>query len=307
MNKIFLSFILLASVCTLTAQKETEPITFDAGSFTITTLNENEVQRPSKPNNLIGATEEILNQYIPGGTYNSATNAFLLESSGKNILVDAGVGNRLTDNLAKCGKNPGDIHIILLTHMHGDHIGGLLKDGKKVFPNATLYMSHAEHDYWTNNEIMQSLPENKRRGFTHAQEVVKIYRDKLQLFVPDEADKMKQELLPGIRSIAAYGHTPGHTAYLLDSDGYQLLIWGDLTHVTPIQIPRPEIAVTYDTNPEQAIKTRQQLLKYVSENRIRIAGMHVEYPGLGNVKGDPSEGYDFKLLCDCEGSLPDAR
>lgn len=305
MNKLFLSSVLLASACMLTAQKETEPVTFDAGSFKITTLNE--VQQPGKTNMLIGATGEMLNQYIPEGTYNSAINAFLLESPDKNILVDAGLGNRLTENLAKCGKKPGDIQIILLTHLHGDHIGGLLKDGKKVFPNATLYVSRAEHDYWTDKEIMQRLPENKRGGFARAQEMLAIYRDKLQLFVPDEADNIQQELLPGIRSIAAYGHTPGHTAYLLDSDGYQLLIWGDLTHVTPVQIPHPEIAVTYDTDPEQAAKIRQRLLKYVSENRIRIAGMHVEYPGLGDVKGDPSKGYGFTLLCDCEGSSPDPR
>jgi glyoxylase-like metal-dependent hydrolase (beta-lactamase superfamily II) len=298
-NKL-ITLILLSSFYTATAAQEKEsPSMYGVGSFSITVLPE--MQQKNNKDILIEATDDMLKKYIPGGTYPAAINAFMVETPDRTILIDAGLGIKLSAHLETCGKKAEDIDIILLTHMHGDHIGGLLHEGKKSFPAAALYVPQPEYDYWMNDDIMSAQPANKQKGFLHAREVLAAYKDSLHLFVPAETGDATNELVTGIRAFAAYGHTPGHTAYLLDSDGQQLLVWGDLTHAMDIQIPCPQVAVTYDENPARAIESRQRILKFVSENKIRIAGMHIEYPGMGDVSGNSTGGYDFTLLCTCEG------
>jgi glyoxylase-like metal-dependent hydrolase (beta-lactamase superfamily II) len=277
-----------------------EPVTFGVGAFSLTTMPE--VRQEGKTDILIGATDGILDRYAAGRTYRTAINAFMIETGdGRTMLIDAGLGRNLIRNLERCGKKAEDVEIILLTHLHGDHIGGLMKDGKKAFPRAALYVSQAEYDYWTNDDVMQRLPENRRNGFVNALKMLDVYKDNLHLFVPGEGEDTANELLPGIRAVAAYGHTPGHTAYMLASDGYKLLIWGDVTHATSVQIPCPQVAVTYDTDPAMAVDTRRRILKYVSGKGIRVAGMHIEYPGLIDIKGNEAGGYTCNLLCVCEG------
>ncbi|MDR3251950.1 MAG: MBL fold metallo-hydrolase [Tannerella sp.] len=295
-------FMLLTSILStpaLTAQEAAAvPITYNVGTFGVTTLTD--AQNQMNAGVLIGATDEMLSRYLKDGKANGAINAFLVETSDRTILVDAGLGNKLVDNLKTYGKTPDDIDVILLTHLHGDHIGGLLRDGKKVFTKAEVYVSQAEYNYWTNETILKGLPENKRGGFARAVEAMKAYKDKLHFFVPTEAGK---QLLPGISAVEAYGHTPGHTAFLLESDGSQLLIWGDVTHLTPIQIPCPQLAVTYDVDPTVAIASRKRILQFVASKKIRVAGMHIEYPGIGDIKGDADKGYSFSLTCKCEGTV----
>lgn len=298
---ILLIIMFLLAVRPAIAQEEESPSMYEVGSFSITVLPE--MQQKGKKDILIGATDDMLKQYVPDGTYPTAINTFMIETPDKTILIDAGLGLKLFSHLERCKKKKEDIDIILLTHLHGDHIGGLLKDGKKNFPEATIYVSQPEYDYWMNDKIMSAFPESRQKAFANAREVLNTYKDKLHLFAPTETGDTGEELIPGIKGIATYGHTPGHTAYLLHSDGEQLLVWGDLTHAMDIQIPRPEVAVTYDTDPVQAVDSRRKILKYVSENKIRIAGMHIGYPGIGNIRGNSSKGYDFTLLCTCEGTF----
>ncbi|MDR0394384.1 MAG: MBL fold metallo-hydrolase [Tannerella sp.] len=279
-------------------------ITFNAGSMTVTLLSE-APQEQGKTGILIGATEEMLKQTAPEGVYPTAVNAFLVETETHTILFDAGYGRKLFDNLKAYRKTVADIDVVVLTHMHGDHIGGLLRGGaEKSFPAASLYIPKPEYDYWMSDEAMLKLPENRRGGFAAARKVVDAYKDKLHLFVPGETDGA-EELIPGIRSIAAYGHTPGHTGYLLESEGSKLFIWGDLAHAMAVQMPYPAVAVTYDVDPVKAVEYRRRLLEYVSDNKIRIAGMHVPFPGIGDVKKNQSGGYVFTPVCDCEGRLPE--
>jgi len=300
-GKLIIMALLLTAIYSVKAQEEESPSMYEVGSFFITILPE--IQQNGNKDILIGATDAMLKQYIPDGTYPTAVNAFMIETPDNTILVDAGLGMKLSGHLEACEKKAEDIDIILLTHMHGDHLGGLLKDGKKSFPAATLYVSQPEYDYWTSDAAMSAVPENKQKGFLNAREVLNTYKDNLHLFIPGSAEDTEKELLPGVRSIAAYGHTPGHTTYLLNSDGEQLLIWGDLTHAMDIQIPCPQVAVTYDVDPVQAVESRQRLMKYVADNNIRIAGMHIEYPGIGDIRGDNTKGYRFSLLCTCEGTF----
>ncbi|MDR0620237.1 MAG: MBL fold metallo-hydrolase [Bacteroidales bacterium] len=246
---------------------------FDFDGFTLHILSEG--QQQGNKSILLGAADSIIEKYTEKGSFPNAVNCFLVTTqNGKNILVDAGFGKLLFDNLNALNLKPEDIDCILLTHLHGDHIGGLVKDGKITFPNSQVYMSRNEFDYW------------KKQNNRLAQDVLEKYEKQIHLFVPNKIDEKRVTIIkeiPELSAIAAYGHTPGHTMYLFNSEK-PLLIWGDLTHAMAVQMPHPEISVTYDVNPEISAESRLEVLDYVSRNRIFIAGMHIAYPAVGIIK-----------------------
>ncbi|MDR1919166.1 MAG: MBL fold metallo-hydrolase [Tannerellaceae bacterium] len=274
-----LHFIIMPGI--ISAQDAASLFTYQLGSFEITLLSESQGQ--GNQGVLIGATPEMLQKYAPDGTYPMGTSAYFVKTPDMNILVDAGYGRNLFSNLQAIGITPEQVDAVLLTHMHGDHIGGMLREGKPSFPHAEVYLAQPEHDYWA----------NESRG-QQAREVIAAYKGRLQLFQPLEIGQQGEPLGPGILGIAAYGHTPGHTVYLLESGSDKLLIWGDLTHAMAIQMPYPQVALTYDVNPQDAIAYRKKILEYVEQNRIPVAGMHIAYPGIGSItKGETPGGYTF--------------
>lgn len=238
-----------------------------------------EVQRMGKQDILLGVSSEDIAKFIPSGTYPSAVAVFLVRTPNRTILIDTGYGTKVAENLAFCGVKPEDIDAVLITHSHGDHIGGLLKDGAPAFPNASVYIAKPEYE-WSESVREKLAP----------------YR-KVEQFTPGGLES-GDELIPGIRPIAAYGHTPGHTLFMIGSKGRRLLVWGDLTHAMAIQMPMPGISVTYDKNPVEAAVSRRAVLKYVSDNKIPVGGMHIAFPGMGRVAPDPKSpnGYSFDPL-----------
>jgi glyoxylase-like metal-dependent hydrolase (beta-lactamase superfamily II) len=275
---LIFSGLILTNLSTIAQDKDVFIVKI--GNVKVSTLPESQGEGNAKI--LIGATTEQISKYLPDGKFPIATNAFLIQKNGQNILVDAGFGRKLFDNLQSLGVAPEQVNFILLTHMHGDHIGGLLRDGKKSFPNADLLLSREEYDYWYNDKN-----ESQKR-------VLDVYKENLILFDDKEFDEMGEDVVPGIEGIAAYGHTPGHTAFLLSEGNDKLLIWGDLTHAMKIQMPCPDVAVTYDVNPEIAVKSRKKILEYVSKHKIPIAGMHIAYPAIGSVASNNLGGYVFE-------------
>ena len=282
------------SVATEQSDNEIEQLIYHypLGSTEVVLLSDG--QNTGDPSVLIGASEEIIKEFVPTGKAGSAFNIFLLKLNGKNILVDSGMGFHLVENLAKEGISPEQVDMVLLTHMHGDHIGGLMKDGQRVFPNAELYISKKEVAYWTDKKIQASLPEGQQRGFAGAQAVVEAYKDKLHLIEPQQAEKM-EELIPGVKSIASYGHTPGHTCYLVENGGSKLFIWGDLINFPTVQVPHPEIPTRHDIDPVKAAESRAQVLNWLESQGLTVAGMHVPYPGMGNLTRT-QRGLELQLL-----------
>ena len=292
-NPITLSAIAFLSIMTTYCAAQTPgAFSYNAGKFEIILLSEG--QGNGSASILIGASNEMIGECLTDGTFPNATNAFLVRTPDKkNILVDAGYGTRLIENLKEYGVEASQIDAILITHAHGDHISGLLQEGKPVFPKATLYLSKLEYDYWTNDSEMNRMPENRQGGFQKARETIAAYKDRLHLFQPTGIETQPTNLFDGVEAILAPGHTPGHTLYLIGSGKSKMLIWGDLTHAMTIQMPYPEVAVTYDVAPELAVESRKKVLKYVVKNNISVAGMHIPYPGMGTVAENGKGGYTF--------------
>jgi len=292
-------FMLFFAMPDLKAQDDA--IVFDIGAASISLLAEGE--RQNGTGILIGATDEMIKNAIPDGTYTMATNAFMIEMGGKVLLFDAGLGQKTIDNLTVYGKKASDVDAVFITHFHGDHTGSLMINGQKGYPNASLYVAKQEYDYYMNDAEMTALPENRRGAFTTARNIFDAYNDKLVVFTPNEIESAT-ELIPGVKGVAAYGHTPGHAGYLVESAGQKLFLWGDLAHAMAIQMPYPEVAVSFDTDPVKAVAVRQRLLNYLVAKGIEIAGAHIPFPGMGNLVKQESGGYEFIFMCTCGGRFP---
>ncbi|MDR2801929.1 MAG: MBL fold metallo-hydrolase [Prevotellaceae bacterium] len=288
---LFIATVLAAMPAT--AQEAQEIFKYHSTPVGVSVLPE--LQQNGRTNTLIGATPAMLEKYAPDGIIPSAVNAFLIYRYGQLTLIDAGFGRKLFEHLQSLGLQADDVSVVLLTHLHGDHIGGLLRNGKAAFPNATVYLSKQEYEYWTSDEEMNKLPEDRRSGFENARKALAAYDGKVFLFEPAKIDaEAQREVIPGIYGIAAFGHTPGHTLYKIDLGAEQFLVWADLTHATAVQLPHPEVAVTYDVHPEQAIASRKEVLAYAAKNALPVAGSHIAFPSVGWVFENKQGGYVFQ-------------
>ncbi|GHV69322.1 hypothetical protein AGMMS49928_11190 [Spirochaetia bacterium] len=257
-----------------------EIFTYKAGAFDVYMLVESRRQGGNS-SILLNVSPEQIARYIPGGSYESETNTFVIRQGRRVVVVDTGFGGAIFDSMKKLGIDPAQVEAVLLTHLHGDHIGGLQRDGKALFPNAKVYLAKQEKDYWTQTNVNAG-----------AVAALAAYGSKVETFLPAELGAKLTEIIPGISPIAAFGHTPGHTLYLVGSGGDRLLIWGDLMHVQNIQFPLPDVSVSYDTDPKAAAAIRRKVLEYVSANKIAIGGIHLVYPAIGTVRPEGS-GWSF--------------
>jgi len=217
----------------------------------------------------------------------TAVNAFLVNTGSHLVLVDAGTAQcfgptlgAIKNNLRAAGYQPEQVDTILLTHLHPDHACGITDQGKAAFPNATVYASKADGDYWLNKEIALKAPQDAQPMFKLAQDAVAPYAEqgKLKLYRPGD------RLLPDLDVIATPGHTPGHTSYLFSSGGQKLLLWGDIVHSHSLQFAKPDVAVDFDTDSKQAIATRQKVFADAAENKLWIGGAHLPFPGLSHMR-----------------------
>ncbi|MGX7704335.1 MBL fold metallo-hydrolase [Methylobacterium sp. Gmos1] len=216
-----------------------------------------------------------------------SVNAFLVLGGPAPVLVDAGMGaggpaslGQLPKALEACGVAPGDIGTVLVTHLHSDHVGGLTgPDGSPLYPNAEVVIPEEEAAYWLADGAEARAPEGAKAGFRRAQALVATYGDRIRR-------AGEGEVLPGIEAILAPGHTPGHTAYRIQSGESSLLIWGDVVHLPAIQFVRPEAGVSFDVDGAIAAATRKRILDQAAADRLLVAGMHLEFPALGSVRRD---------------------
>jgi glyoxylase-like metal-dependent hydrolase (beta-lactamase superfamily II) len=224
-----------------------------------------------------------------------SVNGFLINTGTKLVLVDTGAGTffgptvgKLVKNLEASGYRPEQVDEIYITHMHSDHIGGLLKDGKMAFPNAVVRASQLEADYWLSKAKMAAAPAEAKDGFVNAQKAFEPYVAAGR-FKPFKGDV---ELVPGIRSVANPGHTPGHTLYMVESGGEKLILWGDLMHVAAAQFPDPSVSLQYDLDVPAAREQRKKVFADAAEHRYWVGGAHLPFPGIGHLRTNGSS-YTF--------------
>jgi glyoxylase-like metal-dependent hydrolase (beta-lactamase superfamily II) len=219
-------------------------------------------------------------------------NAFLVNTGSKLVLVDTGAGalygaccGKLLDNLRAAGYRPEQVDEVLLTHLHKDHVGGVLHDGQIAFPNAVVRVSRKDADYWRSRTSRQAAPPFLRSFFDSADAALAPY-DTAGRLRPFSGDA---EIVPGIRSLANAGHTPGHTAYLVESRGQKLLLWGDIVHVAPVQLSDLRASVKYDSSDVDAQRARSALFERAVKEHIWIGAAHIAFPGLGHVGRDGNQ------------------
>lgn len=277
MKKIICLLVIFMTINAMGEAQNLNLYSYKVGQFEVVLMSEG--QGNGKPGILIDATPEMMAQTMPDGTFKNAVNTFLVKTPDQNYLIDTGFGRNLWSNMTAAGVSPEQIRTVIITHMHGDHVGGLLKNGEAAFPNAKVIVSEIEYSYWVNEKKQEA-----------AINIAKKYADRMERIKPEQLGSKTGD---GIYFIEAYGHTPGHMVCLIQSDGQQLMIWADLTHAMAIQIPYPEVAVTYDTDPVKAVESRKKILAYVAENKIPVAGMHIPYPAFGRIEKGKEEGYKF--------------
>jgi glyoxylase-like metal-dependent hydrolase (beta-lactamase superfamily II) len=262
---------------------------YAVGDFMVTALQDGSIDLPAGayrglPADQIQAlsarTFALSDKGVP-----TSVNAYLVDTGAHRILVDAGNADcygwklgGLRANLQAAGYVPKDIDIIVITHLHGDHVCGLAAGGKRLFPKAVVWVAAEEAAYWLDVKN-KATPKPARTALA-------LYGKDFRTFKAGDA------IAPGVTTVPASGHTPGHTAFLFESKGASLLAWGDVVHNHFVQFSHPEASVMSDVDAAQAVATRQALFAKLAANNTAVAGAHLPFPGIGRVRKD-GDGYQF--------------
>lgn len=270
---------------------------YKLGSFEITVIADSETFIDG-PYPLIGAnaTEDDVRRlmrdnllpetkYQPGFTpmiVNTGRELILFDTgNGENGFVPRPAGGWLARELGPAGIKPEDIDIVVLSHGHPDHVGGLIEGGKPLFPNARYVIGAIEYDFWA--------PEGKHTG--DLEKFASVFRANTKA-IADRFTFLKpgDDVVTGIRAVEAYGHTPGHLNFLIESDGKAIYFWGDCAHHQVASLARPDWHCVFDVDAEVGAATRKRVYERLATDRIPVIGYHMPFPSVGYVeRASPTE------------------
>lgn len=269
------------------------------GSFEVTALNDGTVDLPVHQlltNTTPASVTAMLARSYLKSPLETSVNAYLVNTGSKLVLIDTGAAGlfgptlgRLLTHLKASGYRPEQVDEVYVTHMHGDHVGGLVADGRRAFPNAVVRADVNEGGFWLSTARMNAAPEAARGGFKGAMTSLNPYVE-AGAFKPFDG---ATELVPGIRSLPAHGHTPGHTAYVVESDGQRMVMWGDLMHVAAVQFAHPTVTIQFDSDSAAAAPVRAKNFADAAAQGYYVAVAHVAFPGIGRLRSDGSGGYEW--------------
>lgn len=224
--------------------------------------------------------EVLASQFLPPQGWVNSFTPTLVETGSEVVLFDTGLGEggrqggmgQLRDRLAAAGRSAEDVSIVVLTHFHGDHIGGLMEGDAPAFPNARYVAGQAEYDFWTAPERLSGPTEGAAKNV--AAKVVPL-AEKMTFIGDGDA------VVPGITGMLAAGHTPGHMIFLLESEGKKLAVTGDTANHYVVSLLRPDWHVRFDANKEMGAASRRKVFDMLATERMPFIGYHM--PSVGFV------------------------
>jgi glyoxylase-like metal-dependent hydrolase (beta-lactamase superfamily II) len=271
------------------------------GDFEIIALNDGVVRRPLAAEYVKNAPldqvqEQLKSQGLPTEYIDVPFTAFLVVAGNRRILMDSGFADngapttgRLMANLSAAGFKPEEIDTVLISHYHGDHINGLRnKAGQLMFPKAKIMVPAAEHAFWMDDARMNAAPEAMKGAFQNVRRVFGGLTG--EQMIQFESGK---EVAPGINSVAAFGHTPGHTLFTVQSKAEKFAYVADLTNIPQLFARNPDWAVQFDMNADAARDTRRKVFEMIINDKMMAGGFHFPFPAFGKID-KLGNGYDFK-------------
>ncbi|HVK53911.1 MAG TPA: MBL fold metallo-hydrolase [Burkholderiales bacterium] len=269
------------------------------GDFEVTSLSDGTVDLPVekllKNTTPTKVTQALSKSYLKS-PLETSVNAFVINTGGKLILIDTGASTlfgptlgKLLANLRASGYQPEQIDEIYITHMHADHVGGLMTNGQIAFPNAIVRANKHESDFWLSQANMDKAPAEAKSFFQNAMTSINQYVA-AEKYKPFDGDA---ELTPGVRAYSSKGHTAGHSSYIVESKGDKLVLVGDLIHVGAVQLENPSVTITFDANNKEAEAERKKEFSKAAKQGYLIGAAHLPFPGLGHLRAD---GKGFRWL-----------
>jgi glyoxylase-like metal-dependent hydrolase (beta-lactamase superfamily II) len=271
------------------------------GDFEITVVSDGARAIPLSPTFVRNVNiEQVLAvaeaAYMPKGSIIAPFNPMVVNTGSKLVLIDTGYGSGiaptvglLPTTLEAAGIDANTIDIVLISHMHGDHILGIKNpDGSLAFPNAEIKLPAVDWVHWMSDDNMSRAPEGfQKTSFGFNRKIFSSLKDKVTRF------EWGQEVAPGITAIESAGHTPGHSSFMIASGSSNLLFQGDVSIVPDLFLRNPDWQVMFDSEPEKAVATRRRIYDMVSADKLLVAGYHFPFPGLGHVE---KAGTSYRLV-----------
>jgi glyoxylase-like metal-dependent hydrolase (beta-lactamase superfamily II) len=259
------------------------------GAFEVTALSDGTVELPVDQllSETAAKTTQSLAKAFLKAPLETSVNAYLINTGSKLVLIDTGAAGlfgptlgKLLANLKASGYEPAQIDEIYLTHLHPDHVGGLMSNGVLAFPNAIVRADRNESTFWLSQANLDRAPAASKGFFQGAMGSLNPYvaANKYKPFSGNT------DLIPGVKSTSSAGHTAGHTSYLIESEGQKLLVLGDLIHVPAVQFDQPNVTIAFDSDPKAAAAARAAVFKQVANDRVLVGAAHIQFPGLGHVR-----------------------
>ena len=272
---------------------------YKVGSFECTSINDGARSFPM-PDTFVKNVpkEEALAAaeaaYMPKGMVTVPFNPQLINTGSKLILIDCGNGianfepskgavGRTLQNLASAGVDPKSVDVVLMSHLHPDHTNGIRAlDGSMAFPNAEIMVPAKDWEFWMSEENAAKAESNQmmKNYFANVRKIYAGIESKVTRY------DWGKEVVSGITSIAAPGHTPGHTAFAVASGDSKVLIQSDVTNIPEFFLRNPDWHVAYDVDPAMAQETRHKFYDMAAAEKALVVGFHFTFPSIGHVEKD---------------------
>lgn len=265
---------------------------FKLGDFEITTLNDGAVS-VSKVHPIFGKNQKIedvqaylIENHLPTDKMKISFSPVVVNTGNEVILFDSGYGEERRDKgagqaaaaLKAAGFSPDQIDVVVLTHCHPDHVSGLMEGDKASYPNARYVAGDTEYDFWSNKDLLEGSDKTMQGRAKAVHNNVVPLAEKMKFIKPGD------DVVTGITSVGAFGHTPGHLCYNIESGGKRFLVFGDVTNHYVASLEKPDWHCAFDMDAEKAAETRKKVLDMIATDKIACTGYHMPFPAVGYVE-----------------------